>query len=63
MHIIGKLFDFSTEIKWTEACDSHKLQVPGLSYIWWGFQAGDILHDSTDNSSTDKVETSLEWQE
>ena len=22
----------STEIKWTEALDSHKLQVPGLSY-------------------------------
>ena len=25
----------------TEAWDSHKLQVPGLSYKWWGFQASD----------------------
>ena len=49
--------------KWTEAWDCHKLQVPGLSYNWWGFQARDILQDSTDNSSIDKVETSLEWQE
>ena len=38
-------------------------QVPGLSYNWWGFQAWDTLQDSTDNSSTDKTETSLEWQE
>ena len=39
-------------------------QVPSteLSYNWWGFQAWDTLHDSTDNSSIDKVETSLEWQ-
>ena len=50
-------------ITWTEAWDSHKLQVPGLSYNWWGFQAWDILQDSTDNSSTDKAETSLDWQE
>ena len=49
--------------KWTEAWDCHKLQVPGLSYNWWGFQARDTLHGSTDNSSTDKVETGLEWQE
>ena len=42
--------------------DRHKLQVPGLSYNWWGFHARDTLQDSTDNSSTDKVETSLEWQ-
>ena len=28
-----------------------------------GFQACDALQDSTDNSSIDKVETSLEWQE
>ena len=35
----------------------------GLSYNWWGFQAWDTLQSSTDNSSTDKVETSLEWQE
>ena len=47
--------------KWTEAWDSHKLQVPKLSYNWWGFQAWDTLRDSTDNSSTDKVEASLEW--
>ena len=33
------------------------------SVIWWGFQAWDTLHDSTDYSSIDKVETSLEWQE
>ena len=49
--------------KWTEAWDRHKLQVPGLTYNWWGFQARDTLQDSTDNSSIDKVETSLEWQE
>ena len=50
----------NTEIsKWTEAWDSHKLQEPGLSYNW-GFQAWDTLQDSTDNSSTDKAETSLE---
>ena len=49
--------------KWTEAWDCHKLQVPGLSYNWWGFQAWDTLQDSTDNSSTDKVETSLGWHE
>ena len=24
--------------QWTEASDSHKLQVPGLSYKWWGFR-------------------------
>ena len=49
--------------KQTEAWDSHKLQLPWLSCIWWGFQAWDSLQDSTDNSSIDKVETSLEWQE
>ena len=50
--------------KWTEAWDCHKLQVPGLSYHWWGFQPRDTLQDSTDNSSMiDKVETSFEWQE
>ena len=47
--------------KWREAWDSHKLQVPGLSYYWWGFQAWDTLQDSTDDSSIDKVKTSLEW--
>ena len=46
--------------KWTEAWDSHKLQVPGLSYNWWGFIVWDTLQDSTDNSSIDHVETSLE---
>ena len=49
--------------KWTEAWDSHKFQVPGLSYNWWGFQAWDTVQDSTDNSSIGKVETTLEWQE
>ena len=49
--------------KWTEAWDCHKLEVPWLSYNWWGFQAPDTLHDNTDNSSIDKDETSLEWQE
>ena len=34
-----------------------------LSYNWRGFQSRDTLQDSTDNNSTDKVETSLEWQE
>ena len=49
--------------EWTEAWDCHKLQVPGLSYNWWGFQAWDTHQDSTDNSSTDKAGTSLDWQE
>ena len=49
--------------EWTVAWDSHKLQVPRLSYNWWGFQAWDTLQESTDDSSIDKVETSLEWQE
>ena len=51
------------KVKWTEAWDSHKPQVPRLSYNWWGFQAWCTLQDSTDNSSIHKVETSLEWQE
>ena len=46
-----------------EAWDRHKLQIPGLSYIWWEFQAWYTLQDSADNSSFDKVETSLERQE
>ena len=49
--------------KWTEAWGCHKLRGPGLSYNWWGFQAWDTLHESTDNSSIDKVATSLDWQE
>ena len=49
--------------EWTEAWDSHNLQVPGLSYNWWGFQAWDTLQYITDNSNIDKAETSLEWQE
>ena len=54
----------NTEIKWREAWDSHKLQVvPWLTYNWRGFQAWDALQDSTDGSSIDKVETSLECQE
>ena len=48
--------------EWTEAWDSHKLQVPGLNYNWWGFQAWDTIQDSTDNISIEKAETSLEWQ-
>ena len=38
-------------------------QVPASSYNWWWFQAWDTLQDSTDNSSIDKAETSLDWQE
>ena len=34
-----------------------------LVSIWWGFQGWGTLQDSTDDSSTDKVETSLEWPE
>ena len=49
--------------KCTEALDCHKFQVPGLSYNWWRFHAGDTLQNSIDNSSIDKVEFSLEWQE
>ena len=49
--------------EWTEAWDSGKLQVPGLSYNWLGLQAWDTLQDNTDNSSIDKAETSLDWQE
>ena len=33
--------------KCTEARDSHKLQVPGLTYDWWGFQTWDTLQDTT----------------
>ena len=47
----------------TEVWDCLKLQVPELSYSWWGFQAWDTLQDSTGNSSIDKAETSLDWQE
>ena len=49
--------------EWTEAWDSHKLRTPGLIYNWWGFQAWDTLQDSTDNSSINNVETSLNWQQ
>ena len=49
--------------EWTGALDSHKLQIPRLSYNWWGFQAWDTLQDSTDTCSIDKAETSLDWQE
>ena len=49
--------------EWTDAWDSHKFQIHGLSYYWWGFQAWDTLQDSTDNSSIDKAETNLDWQE
>ena len=49
--------------EWTEAWDSHKLQVPWLSYNSWGFKAWDTLQGSTDNSCIDKAETNLEWQE
>ena len=47
----------------TEAWDSHKLQVAVLSYNWWRFQARYTVQGSTDNNSTDKVKTSLEWKE
>ena len=55
--------DINTEINVNEAWNIHKLQVPGLTYIWSEFQAWDALQESTDNSSIDKVENSLEWQE
>ena len=46
---------------------SHHIHVSSLacciSYNWWGFQAWDTLQDSTDNSSIDKAETNLDWQE
>ena len=42
--------------EWIEAWDSYKLQIPGLSYNRWGSQAWDTLQDSTDNSSSNKVE-------
>ena len=45
----------NTEIKVKVIKDSHKLQVPGLSYKWLGFQTWTTLQDSTDNSSIDKV--------
>ena len=47
----------------TEALDSHKLQVPGQSCNWQGFQAWDTFQDTTDNGNIDTVETSLEQQE
>ena len=49
--------------EWTEAWDSHKLQIPGFSYNWWRFQAWVTLQDSTSNISIDKAETNLDWQE
>ena len=49
--------------KWTEAWDCHKLQVPGLSYNWWRFQVWNAHQNSTENSSINKIETSLDWQE
>ena len=50
--------------KWEiKAWDSHKLQIPGLSYNWWEFKARNTLQDRSDNSSIDKAETSLDWQE
>ena len=49
--------------KWTEASDSRKLQVSGLSCMRWGFQAWDTLQSGTDDSSLEQVETSLEHQE
>ena len=49
--------------EWTEAWDSHKLQIPGLSYNWWGFQAWVTLQDNISNSSIDKAKTNLDWQE
>ena len=50
--------------KWMDkAWNSHELQVPGLNYKWRRFQAWDTLQGTTDNSSIDKVEISLEWQE
>ena len=39
------------------------LQVSGLSYNWWKFKTWDTFRDSTDISSIDTVETSLERQE
>ena len=51
---------FSFVVDWTESTwDCHKLQVSGLSYKWWGFQARDTLQDSTHNNSIDKVEVFL----
>ena len=55
----------NTEIK----INGQKLEtVTSFKYLgsvinWWGFQARDTLQDSTDNSSINKIETSLEWQE
>ena len=44
----------NTEIKVKiEAWDSHMLEIPGLSYNWWGFQAWDTPQDGADNRSTD----------
>ena len=45
----------SDQSKWTEAWDCHKLQVPGLNYNWWGFQAWDTLKGITDNSSMTRL--------
>ena len=44
---------------------SHQSKAKGAysSSVGWGFQAWDTLQDSTVNSSIDKAETSLEWQE
>ncbi len=62
--MINNTSGINTEIKVNgQKLDSHKLQIPGLSYNWWGFQAWDTLRDNTGNNSIDKAETSLDWQE
>ena len=62
--MINNTSGINTEIKVNgQKLDSHKLQIPGLSYNWWGFQAWDTLRDNTGNNSIDKAETSLGWQE
>ena len=45
--------------EWTEARDSHMLQVPRLSYNWLGFQAWHAVQNSTDDSRIDKVKPVL----
>ena len=51
------------EIMYFRSLRKSQAQVSELSYNWWGFQAWDTLQDSTGTSSTEKVETSLQWQE
>ena len=43
--------------KWTQAWDSHMLQVPEVSCYWRELHAWGTLQDSTDNSSIERLKS------